>query len=68
VFTGFFCPYDVRCSGPIRKAVLLLFDYCAFRTLLCNILNVVMSIEKTDETNIWSYEPKKSVIGSGACK
>jgi hypothetical protein len=59
VFTGFFCPHDIRCSGPIRKAVLLLFDYCAFRTLLSNTLNVVMSIQKIDETIIWSYELKK---------
>jgi hypothetical protein len=38
VFTDFSCSHDVWCSGPIRKAVLLLFDYRAFRTPFCLIL------------------------------
>lgn len=59
MFTGSSCPHDMRCSGPIRKAVLLLFDSHAFRTPFCNTLNVVMSIPKIDETSIWKLRAKK---------
>ena len=50
MFTDFSYSHDVRSSGPIRKAVLLSLTIARFVRLLCNTLNVVMSIKKIDET------------------